>query len=70
VPIEGLTAYAHVADVQGSIDFYSRLGLGLRKSYEDEGALVWAFVASPAVDPDTAGARLMLARADGQARIS
>jgi hypothetical protein len=40
VPIEGLTAYAHVAEVQRSIDFYSRLGLGLRKSYEDEGALV------------------------------
>jgi catechol 2,3-dioxygenase-like lactoylglutathione lyase family enzyme len=65
MPIEALTAYAHVADVQRSIDFYARLGLGLRNSFEDGGVLTWAFVATPAVDPNTAGARLMLARADG-----
>ena len=65
MPIDGLTAYAHVADVQRSIGFYSRLGLELRNGYEDGGTIVWAFVASSAVDPNAAGARLMLARADG-----
>ncbi len=64
MPIEGLTAYAHVADVQRSIDFYRRLGLEPRNSHEEDGVLVWAFVASPAADPNRAGARLMLARSD------
>jgi len=65
VPIEGLTAYAHVADVQRSVDFYRRLGLELRNSHEEDGRLVWAFVTSPAADPNDAGARLMVALADG-----
>jgi catechol 2,3-dioxygenase-like lactoylglutathione lyase family enzyme len=65
VPIHGLTAYAHVADVQRSVDFYRRLGLEVRNSYEGDGTLVWAFVTSPAANPNEAGARLMLALADG-----
>jgi hypothetical protein len=64
MPIHGLTAYAHVADVQRSLDFYRRLGLDLRNSHEEEGVLVWAFVTSPAADPNDAGARLMLAAAE------
>jgi catechol 2,3-dioxygenase-like lactoylglutathione lyase family enzyme len=65
MPIDGLTAYAHVADVQRSIDFYSRLGLEVRNRHEEDGKLVWAFVTSPAADPNDARARLMLALADG-----
>ena len=63
--IHGLTAYAHVADVQRSVDFYRRLGLEPRSSHEEDGTLVWAFVTTPAADPHEAGARLMLALADG-----
>jgi catechol 2,3-dioxygenase-like lactoylglutathione lyase family enzyme len=40
VPITGLTPYVHVADVRRSVDFYRRLGLELRNSHEEEGALV------------------------------
>jgi catechol 2,3-dioxygenase-like lactoylglutathione lyase family enzyme len=65
VPIDGLTAYAHVADVRRSIDFYRHLGLEVRNSHEDGGTLVWAFLTSPATDPNEAGARLMVALADG-----
>jgi hypothetical protein len=50
--------------VQGSVDFYRRLGLDLRNSQEEDGVLVWAFVASAAANPNDAGARLMLAAAD------
>jgi catechol 2,3-dioxygenase-like lactoylglutathione lyase family enzyme len=64
VPIHGLTAYAHVADVQRSIDFYRRFGLDVRNSHEEDSALVWAFLTSAATDPNEAGARLMVALAD------
>jgi catechol 2,3-dioxygenase-like lactoylglutathione lyase family enzyme len=64
VPIHSLTAYAHVADVQRSVDFYRLLGLELHGTHEDDGVLVWAFVAGAANDPNRAGARLMLALAD------
>ncbi|MFN2470458.1 MAG: VOC family protein [Gaiellaceae bacterium] len=60
-PVKGLTAYAHVADVQRSVDFYGRLGLVEVNRHEHEGRLVWAFVASDAEYPNEAGARLMLA---------
>ena len=65
MPIQGLTAYAHVADVQRSVDFYRRLGLDVSNSHEEDGTLLWAFVTSPAEEPNDAGARLMLALADG-----
>jgi catechol 2,3-dioxygenase-like lactoylglutathione lyase family enzyme len=64
MPIHGLTVHAQVADVHRSIDFYRHFGLELRNSHEEGGALVWAFVTSPAADPNDAGARLMLALAD------
>jgi catechol 2,3-dioxygenase-like lactoylglutathione lyase family enzyme len=61
--VTALWAYAHVADVRRSIDFYAQLGLEPRDVIEEEGTIMWAFVASSA-DPDQAWARLMLARAD------
>lgn len=65
MPIHGLTAYAHVADVERSVAFYRHLGLHPRNSHEVDGVLVWAFVTSAAAEPNDAGARLMLAAADG-----
>ena len=65
VPIDALTPYAHVADVQRSVDFYGLLGLELRNSFEEGGGLAWAFVTSPSAEPNDASARLMLAQADG-----
>ena len=65
MPIDALTAYAHVADVQRSIDFYERLGLGVRNTHEVDGRLVWAFLTSPSDDPNLARARLMVALASG-----
>ena len=58
MPIDALTAYAHVADVRRSIEFYRRLGLEVASTHELNGKLVWALV--------TRGdARLMLAQASG-----
>jgi catechol 2,3-dioxygenase-like lactoylglutathione lyase family enzyme len=65
VHIDGLTAYAHVADVQRSIEFYAHFGLEVANTHEHRGKLVWAFVTSPNDNPRDAGARLMLALADG-----
>jgi catechol 2,3-dioxygenase-like lactoylglutathione lyase family enzyme len=62
--IEGLTPYAHVADVGRSVEFYGRLGLELCNSFEQDGKLVWAYVISPSLIPNEANARLMLAQAD------
>ena len=64
MPIDGLTAYAHVADVRRSIEFYERLGLGVENTHDVGGVLVWALLASSS-DVSTARARLMLARASG-----
>jgi catechol 2,3-dioxygenase-like lactoylglutathione lyase family enzyme len=60
VAIDGLTPYAHVADVRRSIEFYRRLGLEVRSTHEPEGRLVWAYLAGPNDSPS----RLMLALAD------
>jgi catechol 2,3-dioxygenase-like lactoylglutathione lyase family enzyme len=65
VAIDGLTPYAHVADVQRSIDFYRRLGLDLRRTHEPEGRLVWAYLTGPSAEPNGSPARLMLALASG-----
>ena len=65
VSIDALTAYAHVADVGRSVEFYRQLGLELEGSYESDGRLVWALVARAADTPDEARARLMLALASG-----
>jgi catechol 2,3-dioxygenase-like lactoylglutathione lyase family enzyme len=65
VPIDALTAYAHVADVARSVAFYRHLGLELESSYEADGKLVWALVARPGDAADGSRARLMLALASG-----
>jgi catechol 2,3-dioxygenase-like lactoylglutathione lyase family enzyme len=66
VPIDALTAYAHVADVGRSVEFYRHLGLEVQSSYESDGKLVWALVARPGkAHDDEARARLMLALASG-----
>jgi catechol 2,3-dioxygenase-like lactoylglutathione lyase family enzyme len=61
VALTGLWPYAHVADVQRSVDFYARLGLQVHSAHEAGDRLVWAFLRSPA----EGGAGLMLALADG-----
>ena len=65
VPIDALTAYAHVADVRRSVKFYRLLGLEVESSYETDGKLVWALVARGSDAPGDARARLMLALASG-----
>jgi hypothetical protein len=58
VPIDALTAYAHVEDVPRSIEFYRRLGLDVENTHTVEGRLVWALL--------TRGeARLMVALGEG-----
>jgi catechol 2,3-dioxygenase-like lactoylglutathione lyase family enzyme len=42
--LTALWPYAHVADVQRSVDWYGRLGLGVWHTHEVDGRLVWAFV--------------------------
>jgi catechol 2,3-dioxygenase-like lactoylglutathione lyase family enzyme len=65
--VDGVTAiwaYAHVADVQRSVDFYAHLGFELRSSHQHDGRTVWAFVT--AIDaPRAQSPGLMLAQADG-----
>jgi catechol 2,3-dioxygenase-like lactoylglutathione lyase family enzyme len=68
MPIDALTPYAHVADVQRSIDFYRALGLEVRNEHHADGKLVWAFLTTPAEDPNAAAARLMVALADAPLR--
>ena len=63
-PLVGLTPYAHVADVQRSIDFYAQLGLIAANTHVHGGALLWAFLTNVDGDPNAAAVRLMLARAD------
>jgi catechol 2,3-dioxygenase-like lactoylglutathione lyase family enzyme len=65
MPIHSLTPYAHVADIDRSIAFYDRLGLEVQNSHFDDGVLAWAFLSTPAHDRRVAGARLMVAAADG-----
>lgn len=65
VPIDALIAYAHVADVHRSADFYRLLGLEVESSHEVEGTLVWALLVGAGERPGQTGARLMLAQASG-----
>ena len=65
MPIDALTAYAHVVDVGRSVEFYRLLGLEVESSYESEGKLIWALVARGSDAPGDARARLMLALASG-----
>ncbi len=56
-PVTGLVPFVHVADMQRSVAFYRLLGFVVRDTYEPDGELAWAWLA-------TDGAALMLARAD------
>ena len=58
--IDALWPYAHVADVQRSIDFYEQLGLRVHNTHEDGGRLVWAFLLD---ESERAGIMLALAGA-------
>jgi hypothetical protein len=59
MPIDALTPYAHVVDLERSIDVYRLLGLEVANAHEVEGRLVRAFLTNPAADPNHASARLM-----------
>ena len=65
MPIDALTAYAHVVDVRRSVEFYRLLGLEIESSHESDGKLVWALVARGSDTRGDARARLMLALASG-----
>ncbi len=60
MPIDALTPYVHVSDIQRSIDFYRRLGLDVANVHKDDGSVVWVFLASPGENRNEARARLML----------
>ena len=58
-PIRALVPMAHVIEVEGSIDFYSKhLGFGVRSRFQHSGRTAWAWIESGA-------AQLMLAAASG-----
>ena len=65
MPIHSLTPYAHVADIHRSIAFYGRHGLEVQNRHFDDEVLAWAFLSTPGDDAQVAGARLMVAAADG-----
>lgn len=65
MPIHSLTPYAQVSDIHRSIAFYRRLGLEVQNSHLDDEVLAWAFLSTPTHDRRVAGARLMVAAADG-----
>ncbi|MGE0001931.1 MAG: VOC family protein [Fimbriimonadaceae bacterium] len=54
--IQSFVPFAHVADVQASIDFYMKLGLEMDSRFGPEGSPFWARMKRPGCD-------LMLARA-------
>ena len=55
--VSDLVAYAYVADVQRSIDFYAYLGFGATEvTLDDDGVTVWALLVS-------GSARLMVSQA-------
>jgi catechol 2,3-dioxygenase-like lactoylglutathione lyase family enzyme len=54
--VRDLIPFVHVADVQGSIEFYEKLGFRVRDTHEHDGRLDWAAV-------ESGKAQLTLARA-------
>jgi hypothetical protein len=58
--VNDLVAYAHVADVQRTIDFYTCLGFGPEEvTLDDDGVTAWALLVS-------GSGRLMVSRADAE----
>jgi len=64
VPVDALTAYAHVVDLARSIAFYERLGFSVRNEFRDGDVLSWALLTTPSPEPNDADGRLMLGLAD------
>ena len=59
--VHDLVPFAHVADLQRSIDFYARLGFGVRNRLDVDEQPVWAWL-------ESADARLMIAIAGAPIR--
>ena len=64
VPVDALTPYAHVVDLERSIAFYALVGFSVRNEARDGDRLSWAFLTTPSPEPNEASGRLMLGRAE------
>ena len=64
VPVDALTPYAHVVDLERSIAFYALVGFSVRNEARDGDRLSWAFLTTPSPEPNEARGRLMLGRAE------
>jgi catechol 2,3-dioxygenase-like lactoylglutathione lyase family enzyme len=64
VSVDALTPYAHVIDVERSIAFYARFGFRVRNEFRKGDRLSWAFLTTPAPQPNEASGRLMLGLAE------
>lgn len=66
IPVHRVIPYAHVADVQASLDFYALLGFtpgNIQRNHA--GALVWAWAQSENTKTGLTPAAIMFARASG-----
>jgi catechol 2,3-dioxygenase-like lactoylglutathione lyase family enzyme len=64
VPVDALTPYAHVVDLERSIAFYAQVGFSVRNEFRDGDRLSWAFLTTPSPEPNEASGRLMLGLAE------
>jgi catechol 2,3-dioxygenase-like lactoylglutathione lyase family enzyme len=64
VPVDALTPYAHVVDLERSIAFYAQLGFSVRNEFRDGDRLSWAFRTTRSPEPNEASGRLMLGLAE------
>jgi hypothetical protein len=62
VALTGLVPMIHVADVEGSVEFYRKLGFEVGNSVPPVGPKHWAWLYSPAVENWKNGANLMVTR--------
>src|SRR5947209_19187239 len=62
VALTGLVPMIHVADVEGSNEFYKKLGFEVGKSVPPAGPKHWAWLYCPAVENWKNGANLMVTR--------
>jgi catechol 2,3-dioxygenase-like lactoylglutathione lyase family enzyme len=64
MPVDALTPYAHVVDLERSIAFYSRLGFSVRNEFRDGHRRSWTFLTTPSPEPNAPTGRLMLGLAE------
>jgi hypothetical protein len=64
LPVDALTPYAHVLDLERSIAFYAHLGFSVRNEYRVGERIDWAFLTTPSKEANEAAGRLMLGRFD------